>query len=83
MLKEVSDSKQRRMMDALLQRLLSAEPIHDLSRQADLDRGFINGMNYLTIAVPTGAVRMLARADTRAEMGDEPDVDFWSYEEMG
>lgn len=82
MLKEVAESKERRIGEALFQRLMSTEPVETLAQQANLNRGFINGMRYLTVAVPTGAVHMLARADAQAP-GNEPPVDFWSYEEMG
>lgn len=72
--------KEKRMLDSIMQRLMSGESLESLARQIDLDRGFINGMCYLTQAVPAGAARKLREADSRIE-NTEPEVDFWSYGE--
>jgi hypothetical protein len=71
------ERKERRMTEALMQRLLSGESLDVLQRQIDYDRGWIDAMRYITHAIPAGAERMLER-QTQSLNESEPEEDFWS-----
>jgi len=48
----------------------------DLQRQADYDRGYVDGMNYATVSVITRAERALEREQPPEE---EPQKDRWAH----
>jgi hypothetical protein len=70
--------KGERMKAALVAQMMNGMDFSPLQRQADYDRGFIEGMKYIE-AVVTGAQNTLAKLD-QGEEPDEPDVDRWSHD---
>jgi hypothetical protein len=72
------EKKAERMKTALTTRLMGGEEMLSLQRQADYDRGFVAGMRYVAIEVPSGATRTLERLEQGQETEPEP-KDGWSY----
>jgi hypothetical protein len=73
----IEETEKRRIRDRqLLSRMLDADtPAVALQRQADYNRGFSEGMRYVTIQMPDGAARRLERAEMKEPESEE--VDYW------
>jgi len=73
---EEIDKKAAKMRDALAARLIAGEEVAQLQRQADYDRGFVDGMCYPREVVK-GAVNTMRRLDQQLAEPPEP-TDEWS-----
>ena len=76
-LTEEMELKRQRKAKTLMARVMADEVSGEaLQRQADYDRGFVDGMRYAVVEVPKGADRRLARQDA-TEPEEEVD-DRWA-----
>ena len=69
------ERKKERMVESLVQRVLSDGDLTKLQRQMDYDRGFIDGMNYPE-RILASAAAMLAQPES--EPDDEEVEDLWA-----
>jgi hypothetical protein len=75
---EEMESKRRRMERTLLSRVMADGMSGEgIQRQADYDRGFVDGMRYAVVDVPHGAEVRLAKQDA-SEPDEEEVEDLWA-----
>jgi hypothetical protein len=78
MLVEEMENKRQRMQRTLMSRVMAEGMTGDaIQRQADYDRGFVDGMRYAVVEVPHGAEIRLARQDA-SEPEEEEVEDLWA-----
>lgn len=74
-----ANEKADRMRNALFSQVMLGVSLESNQRQIDYDRGFIDGMKYISERVPAAALSKLERN----EFGEEPETenteDRWSY----
>lgn len=77
LLAEEAAKKEDRMREDLVSRLHDPEAdIEMLKKQAEYNRGFSDGMRYVTEGVPGGAAKVLAQRESEEEV--ETVVDRWA-----
>lgn len=73
------EKKAEQMKATLVALMMNGEDFKRLQRQSDYERGYIDGMKYVS-AVVAGAENKLRQLD-QGEEPDEPEEDRWSYDD--